>query len=158
MPTTAPQRHARPKTQTVHILDMASLRYRTDGHGSVVVCGVSGELLAVVAVPQDTSAQELVFQAMEHLLTAGSVPRPDPQGVVQMYRVGLYNPYTAEVVIGGAAKATVYCAPGGVALEPDGTRATVTARGLEIGDSCLEVAVPLGGLSDLRDVYAAHRP
>lgn len=103
------------------IYDMASLKFRWNVERSVLsVISSRSEVLAQTECPEGTSDREAVFLALDAVLATSRIKRPDLKGT---HRVGLYNPYTAQVAVGSVPSTSSYSDASPIPVPADGLQA-----------------------------------
>lgn len=114
------------------ICDLATLRYQWVAHRTrLQAVTARGEFLAAVDVRAGVDEREAAFLACDAALGRGWVRRDG-----RRLRVGLYNPYSAEVAVGALPDTAVFADQAPVALPVDGAVAVL--------DDGAEPAIVLG--------------
>lgn len=142
------------------ILDLASLRYqRNRARTSVTVYSALREVLAVVDTPADMDDREVAFLAADAALSTARLVRIDPERGRVRARLGLYNPYTAEVSVGAVPETKVFSDEELLELPEAGLLGRLEGKGSQVR---LEVPgrtlIPVEHtFTSLTRVYSSHR-
>jgi hypothetical protein len=119
------------------VLDCATVRFRWNAQGTTLTALTSRrEILATVPVDRGINPRAAAFAAMDKTLQQAVLTRVDPHdplGRVR-YRVGLYNPFTGEVALGGVPDTVTYATleHDPLPVDGDGTVATLTDDGAHL--------------------------
>jgi hypothetical protein len=152
------------------VFDMAALRVECDRQ-TVALWSPDRQLLWSAPVEEvgpavsgpfpadDLSRRELVFTVLDRALGEARVFRVDAAGLRRSCRLGLYNPYTAEVAVSATPNTRAFSAAAPVPVPPEGALAVLddgSAAGVvrfDAGTVCAEVERSFAGLSR---ALAAH--
>ena len=131
----------------VMVFDMGSLHIE-EAAGRVQVSTGGGVLLGEAVRVEGSSLNETVFKALDAALATRFVPSPD----MELSRVGLYNPFTAQVALFEIPKTLSF--GDGRPLEMDfrGLPAVFEEGVLTVGSRSLQVVEP----STSRVIAAMH--
>jgi hypothetical protein len=146
------------------VLDMGSLRFSHDRRsGKLTVFTALDEVIATVDVRGDAVDAEAVFRGLDIALGHAYLIRPELDDSRKRLRVALYNPHTAQVVIGpvyaegGGPRSVTFAADVPLVLPPGGLAGTVADTGdrMTLADHQLR---PLEySLADLSQAYRRHQ-
>lgn len=148
-------------TRDVLLVDLAALRLVRTGR-VVVACLPGGEELTRMVLPDGVEGRAAVAAVLERLLDGRvGLTRSTLRGgkaTTVRYRLGLYNPHTAQVALGAGSPAAAVSVGRRLAIGADGTPARLDAvtGGLQLEDGT--VAGPAGhGPEPLLRALEAHR-
>lgn len=114
-------------------MDMSTLRYQWNpDHTACCALTARGEILAVVEVDAGpVNERELAFRLLDRALEVGQVLRahPDDPAKRVVYKVALYNPFSAEVSVGEVPKNVTFRDEAPLALPADGLPAEAVTAG-----------------------------
>jgi hypothetical protein len=121
------------------LLDLAGIRFswsRTSRCLSVYSSRL--EVLAVVRLDGSLSTEETALRGLDEVLKVGRVERVLTHGR-EVYPVGLYNPFTAEVAVGGVPGTRTFSDRKVLDIDDDGALAAVIGSEMVVGDRVLSL-------------------
>lgn len=120
------------------LFDMGTIRFCWDRHrGALTVYSPRREVLGVLALPETTTLEEVAFCGYDAALAKGRIERVAVGAGRVRAQVALYNPYTAEVAVGGEGRTRTFADHRLVSLEADGSLVDLDENGLWVGGRCL---------------------
>lgn len=149
------------------ILDLSGLRYQWNAtRSTLTVFSPRRDVLAVVATPAGLGDREAAFRACDAALATARLlrlridtgPAGEPRPTQARHRLGLYNPYTAEVSVGAVPDTRVFSDDRPLALPHDGLCARLDDSdpdALVVDDRVLGLVEPTW--ASLTRTYAAQR-
>jgi hypothetical protein len=115
------------RARDVLVIDMSTVRFQWNAAGTSCSALTSrGEIMAVLSgVDTNADPRETAYLALDAALDRGSVLRTDPANPAARisYRIGFYNPYSAEVSVGAVPHTAAYCDGEPLELDQAGTPA-----------------------------------
>jgi hypothetical protein len=136
------------------LLDMAGIRFSwAKGSSALSVFSSRLEVLAVVRLDPCLTTEEMALRGLDAVLGGGRVERVLPGGR-ESFPLGLYNPYTAEVAIGGMPKTRTYSDRAPMELGEEGCLAEIQGDLIVVEGRCLEyIPVSPQAISRARGAY-----
>lgn len=140
---------------TVCVVDISTLIFER-GAGRIVVRLSTGEGLRVVPVDLHADERELAAQACDETLRHARIWRLSDAGRGCEAAVALYNPLSAQVVVGAIPDCVIFQADEPLELDPSGTLGVIVDDHLVIGTQTLAPSVP--DRATLRRAGSCYRP
>jgi len=123
----------------VWLLDLASIRFSwSPGSSCLSVFSSRLEVLAVVKLDPTLPVEELATRGFNEVLERGKITRVLDTGGRSTFRVALYNPYTAEVAVGGLPRTKAFSDREALQISDEGCPGAVRGNQLWLAGRKLE--------------------
>lgn len=119
-------------SQRLFLWDLGTLTYSRPEPDQVIVSAPGVPELLIATVPTIASDREAVFVALDQVLSSARVPTVD--GLIP---VGLYNPLSADVAVGGTPYTTSYTDGEPLEIDEHGALVALDEHTLVLGDRAL---------------------